>query len=223
MERAPRKSVPKKILSKRRGMTMPRSESTKEGNVSFFDIFVLVLMVIFLFVYIRNQYGEVEFVRSNVDGRRYLVRKLRDSQQAADMLGELNKRLCALIKHLRAKYPDHPGIKRLQDNFYPDNVSEGGIEHGYTSYSVNKSEKIVMCIRQDDDSFVSMNTLMYVATHELAHLMTKGVGHTDNFWANFEFMIKEAVDIGLYDVVDYSQHPVEYCGIKITSSILTKE
>lgn len=180
-------------------------------------------MAMILLSYLHQNTSEVELVRSRVDGRMYLVRKLPDRQKAADMLARLNERLGRLVQHMMAKYgkSDHD-VARLYDNFDPDNVSEGGVEHGYTSYSVNKGEKIVMCVRQknQDQEFVDMNVLMYVAIHELAHLMTKDVGHSGKFWENFKRLLKEAIQIGIYERVDYSKSPKEYCGIEITSSII---
>ena len=34
----------------------------------------------------------------------------------------------------------------------------------------------------------------FVALHELSHVMTVSVGHTQEFWENFKFLLKEAVD-----------------------------
>ena len=189
--------------------------------VTFSDVFVLFVMTVILVMYIRNHYGEVEYVQSGVDGRRYLVRKLPDAQRAADILAELNGHLTKLVQHLMAKYgATRADVARLYRNYSPDNVSEGGAEHGYTSYSVNKGEKIVMCVRQKDNSFVPMNVLLYVAIHELAHLMTKEMGHPPVFWTNFRFLLAEAMDTGLYTRVDYAKRPQDYCGIRITTSVV---
>lgn len=192
-----------------------------DGSISFLDVLVFVLMVAILFTYLRSHYGEVELVRSKVDGRKYIVRKLPDSQAAADALAEINAKLTRLVQHMMAKYgKEREGVIRMYRNFNPENVSEGGLEHGYTSYSVNKGEKLVLCIRQKDNSFVSSNTMMYVAVHELAHLMTLTVGHDRCFWTNFRFLLNEAVDIGIYRKVNFSKKPQDYCGIRITSSVI---
>jgi hypothetical protein len=193
--------------------------------MSFLDIFVLFVLVVIAFIYLRNQYGEVEYVTSTVDNRKYLVLKLSDKQEAADTLARLTKDVIKLIKHLREKYPDDARVKRLYDNFNPDNVSEGSPDSGYTSYTVNKGQKLVLCIRQKNKTkkLVSdMNLLRYVVFHEAGHYASKGVGHTDEFWKNFEFILKEAVEIGLYRVEDYKKTPQPYCGIKVTSNILSK-
>ena len=36
------------------------------------------------------------------------------------------------------------------------------------------------------------NTLTFVALHELSHVMTVSVGHKQEFWDNFKFILKES-------------------------------
>ena len=45
---------------------------------------------------------------------------------------------------------------------------------------------------------IDSNTLMYVALHEMAHICTESVGHTEEFWKNFKFLIIEAEAINIY-------------------------
>ena len=67
---------------------------------------------------------------------------------------------------------------------------------------------------------MDINTMMFVAIHELAHLMTKSIGHTPEFWNNMKYLLKKAIDINLYVKQDFSKKPVNYCGTKITNSPL---
>jgi hypothetical protein len=110
----------------------------------------------------------------------------------------------------------------MNERFNADNITESGKNNQYTSYSVNKGEKIVFCIRQKDkdETLVDENTLTFVAIHELAHIMTKSVGHTPEFWSNFKKLLKISVDSNLYTKEDYSNNPKEYCGIKVSDSPL---
>ena len=62
--------------------------------------------------------------------------------------------------------------------------------------------------------------MMFVAIHELAHLMTKSIGHTTEFWDNMRFLLKKGIKIGVYKNHDYNNVPVEYCGTKITDTPL---
>eukprot|EP00798_Chlamydomonas_sp_ICE-L_P030008 gene30008-biopygen11769 len=170
--------------------------------------------------YLRGFYSEVVFVSSDVDGREYLMRRLPDRQNAANLMARINSNLNKLVQHLVAKYPKNLVVRQLYDNYNPDALSEGGAELGYTSYSVNKGEKIVLCLRQRDHELVEENILMYVAIHELGHLATDEVGHTPKFWSNFKWILGEAMSIGLYTKVDFDNEPQKYCGINITSSIV---
>ena len=138
------------------------------------------------------------------------------------MLATLNDKISKLLEHLQKKDENNEDYKRLLQNYNVNNISEGTENENYTSYSVNKGEQIVFCLRSRDDKkqFVDENVLMYVATHELGHLMTKEIGHTTTFWDNFKFLLQEAVNINVYTFVDYSENPIDYCGINIKSSII---
>lgn len=190
--------------------------------ITFLDFFIIFVIIIILFLYIKSYYAEVTYVKSKIDNRNYLVRKLPDSQQAADFLASISVDLQKLVKYLVATYPDNDNIKRLYKNFNPDNISEGSPYSGYTSYSVNKGERIILCIRQNDEkgTFVDKNVALYVSIHELAHLATESIGHEPDFWANFKFILQEAVNIGIYTKVDFAKDPQPFCGIKVSSSVI---
>jgi hypothetical protein len=48
--------------------------------------------------------------------------------------------------------------------------------------------------------------------------MTESVGHTDEFWQNFKFLLENAVELKLYTPVDYKKEPENYCGMDITDN-----
>jgi len=169
-----------------------------------------------------SKFSDVEYVESKVDGRKYLVRKLDDKNEAADLLANIRLKLIRLCEDLELKDIDNKDVYRLVKRFQPNNITEGSSNEKYTSYSVNKGEKVVFCLRSRDKKkqLVKENTMMFVALHELAHIMTVSVGHTDEFWDNFRFLLKRAIALGLYVPEDYENKPVDYCGIKITNSPL---
>ena len=39
---------------------------------------------------------------------------------------------------------------------------------------------------------------MFVAIHELAHIASETIGHNDEFWNNFKFLLDNAVEIKIY-------------------------
>jgi predicted metal-dependent hydrolase len=187
--------------------------------VYFTEVFLIFVMTVILLMYLMNHYGEIEYVKAT-DNREYLVRNLSDKQQAANLLADITADLTKLVQHMMAKFPSNEDVVRLYGNYNPDAISEGSVESGYTSYSVNKGEKLILCIRQKDQSFVDKNTIMYVAVHELGHLMTKEVGHPDSFWKNFRFLLDEAINIDIYTADNYASKPKDYCGIQINNTIL---
>ena len=109
----------------------------------------LTFLILFLTTfYVKEQFvNEVERVKSDVDGRRYLVRSASDSKEAANLLGTINVKLLRLIDILKEKHPDDDRTKRLDEKYDPEALSEGTEDKNYTSYSINKGEKIVFCIR----------------------------------------------------------------------------
>ena len=113
-------------------------------------------------------------------------------------------------------------IERLISNFNSDAFSETTPDSKYTSYSVNKGEKVVFCIRdkKEGEKLVKENIMTFVSIHEMAHLMTKSIGHDPEFWNNMRILLKISIDNGLYKNIDFNSTPKDYCGVKITDTPL---
>ena len=90
----------------------------------------------------------------------------------------------------------------------------------YTAYSQNKGEKLAFCLntKKNGGKLIDLNTLTFVAIHELAHIASKSIGHNEEFWNNFKFLLEEAEIIGVYKPEDYKEDPKNYCGMKITDN-----
>ena len=191
------------------------------SNAGLALLLVLAGVVVYL-VWDTYYMGKLEYVRSTVDGRDYQVQSLPDMQAAADLLAKIRQRLDTLMSHLSKMYPEDERTKLLQKNFRSDRISEGAEKEKYTSYSINKGERIVFCIRSRDASkkLMDLNTMMFVALHELAHVASTEIGHTEAFWDNFRWLLEEAIQIGIYKEQDFLSKPVPYCGIMITDSPL---
>lgn len=190
-----------------------------ESYVTYFTLGVLSLTG---YMYYESQTNDVISVKSTIDGRSYLVRNKDDSVKAADTLAEIRLNMVKLCDYLEINQKDDNRVQLLLKRFNPDNLLEKPKSSKYTAYSVNKGEKIVICLRnKDTDELIKINTLMFVSLHELAHVMTKSVGHTEEFWDNFRYLLKKAIKIGIFKHVDYSKEPEPYCGIKITDTPLT--
>jgi len=125
-----------------------------------------------------------------------------------------------LVKKIKLKLKND--IDRLVKNFNPNAFSETTPDAQYTSYSVNKGEKIVFCLRNksQDEELVKENIITFVAIHELGHLMTKSIGHEPEFWNTFKLLLKIAIEHGIYKNIDFNSTPKEYCGVNITDTPL---
>jgi hypothetical protein len=164
-------------------------------------------------------------VVSYVDKEPYIVREDYDNkQEAANILGSINAMFVRVIKHLKrnrmnTKWAEN--ITFLAHNYNPDVLGEHiPWNTNYTSYVRNKGKKIRMCLRttHDRNVFHDMNTLRFVALHELSHMMTSSFGHEKDFWDAFTFLLLEARDLGEIKLIKYKNAPQQYCGIQITSN-----
>jgi hypothetical protein len=186
------------------------------------DIFIVILVAFLISLKVKESFTQVGYVTSKVDGKQYLVRSEKGNEEVADLLARINVKIQKLLDILRQKNSSDPRTQRLIDNYDPKNISEGTENEKFTSYSINKGEKVVFCLRARDGSndLVDENTLTYVAIHELGHLATTQIGHEDIFWKNFKWLLKIATDNGLYKYVDYNVQPQKYCGLTINSNVL---
>ena len=175
----------------------------------------LVIVVIF-----KNIYQPKNIIKktSKNDNIEYLVRDLENSQEAAEKLSSINTKLIKLIDSLDIN--ERNGIKRLKNRYNPYKLVETEENSKYTSYSLNKGEKIALCIRKKGDNtiFENENTVIFVAIHELSHIMTKSVGHEKEFWENMAFLLEKAAELDIYDPVDYNENNTDYCGMEITTT-----
>lgn len=140
---------------------------------------------------------------------------------SAEMLDMLITRINKLIDSIK-QYPDPDftltRLRHWDNTFVLENIKESW-KNESTSYSINKGEQLVFCIRDKlNNSIHDINTLMFVAIHELAHIVTNELQHTDKFWNNMKKLLHRAEDIGVYKYVDYRMNPVEYCGMMIDSA-----
>jgi hypothetical protein len=190
-----------------------------EINTEGFIIIIVTLITVYYIYNYYSDYGLIK-VKSNIDNNEYTVQIKEDSLEAANLIATVRERLLVLMEHLEKSYgKDDKRIMQLKKNFRPDRLKEGVTTPGYTSYSVNKGEQIILCLRNNDE-LVDINTLFFVVLHEFAHLATESIGHTEEFWDNFRWILEESINIGLYIKQDFNIKNVEYCGMSITSSPL---
>lgn len=181
-------------------------------------LIITILGIYYIYTYYLNE-GLIK-VKSTVDNTEYTVQIKEDASEAADLIATIKNKLNTLLEHLEKTYGNSDNrVAMLKENYKPDRLSEGVDTPGYTSYSVNKGEQIVLCLR-NKDKLMDINTMTFVVLHEFAHLATESIGHTEEFWENFKWILEESINIGIYTRQDFKNNNVDYCGIKITSTPL---
>lgn len=182
-------------------------------------VFLCFIFLIMIKCYYDSDYFQLKCIVSDVNGKKYCVRERSKIQQASDLLANTTQNMKLLVAHLEKTQKQRPEVQRLIKNFNPDQIKEILPTSEYTAYSENKGEKIALCLsskdKKDLNQLIDPNTLMFVAIHEMAHLASKSIGHNDEFWTNFKFLLKEAVSIQIYTPIDYKKDNEEYCGMQI--------
>jgi len=184
------------------------------------NLLIFIIIGFCLYTYHTSEYSNLKCITSTIDGNRYCVRERRKLELAADKLANVNVKMKKLVNYIYKKYPNDPRAIRLKKGYNPKKIYETLPTSKYTAYSENKGEKLAFCLdtEKGSGSLIDSNTLTFVALHELAHVATESIGHTEEFWDNFKFLLIEAKKIGVYDPVDYSKDPQRYCGMDITDN-----
>lgn len=185
-------------------------------------IYVIIGFVILvcLKIYSESDAYNLKCIISDVDGERYCVRERSKMSQAADLLATVTTKCKELVAYCGKKFPDNEDVQRLVQKFNPTKISETLPTSEYTAYSENKGEKLAFCLNKEKNGtqLIDINTLTFVAIHELSHIMTISEGHKQEFWQNFKFLLEQAKEANIYNPVDYKKNPEPYCGMEITDN-----
>lgn len=186
------------------------------------ELSILLICIIVVFVcsnYLRKSLY-LDKIESNINGKQYYVRNLPDKKEAADKLANIGIKLKSLIDSLDIKDKEKGEYnEKLKKSFNSDYITENIPGSQYVAYSVNKGEELSLCVREKDtEKFMDDNIILFVAIHELSHIMTPETGHTPLFWDNMKYLLEKASALGIYNPVDYSKTPKMYCGMEINST-----
>lgn len=195
-----------------------------------FETIVIILLIMFIIIY-KLKYKSPAIAIEAFNHKTYLVNDLPDSYSAADMIANIMINLEKLVNNII-----NDNLHSRVDKYYIDyiikikkclskvKISENPTDSKYTSYSVNKGEALVLCIRDKISLKIhDLNELMYVAIHEIAHIGCPEVGHTELFKKINVYLLEKAVCYDLYKYIDYSKYNKNYCGMILSSTILPNE
>lgn len=182
---------------------------------------VIIFISIFLIIYYINRNNGL-FIKSTIDEHYYYVSKVDDKQDVADMLALIKIKILLLIEYLQShpnkKYKQY--VENLVNKIYTVKIKEN-MSDDNTSYSINKGEELVICVRSKKTGKLhDINLIIYVVLHEISHIMCPEYGHTPLFIDIFKYVTNEAIKSGIYTRIDFENIPQEYCGLTIDSSII---
>lgn len=190
------------------------------------ELAVVVLLVMIVLVYIKIKRGDLVYTKSDIDSKQYLVRDVADKKKAANLLARLKGNIETIVYYLNKNIGKYKGyesyIRQLTSRIKSTDILESPSGSSYTSYSVNKGEQIVFCLRSKkfDGRIHDLNLIMYVMLHEISHVACPEYGHTQLFRKIFKFIAEVAVELGLYTKIEFNIDPKEYCGLTISDSII---
>ena len=173
--------------------------------------------------------------KSSSAQRRYIVNNLKKKSEVANKLLMLDEMIQHLIRvavldvmnkepNRHEETPMGKYVENLRSKYELTILKENESlrpRTDMTSFNINKGEMMVFCVRKPDTpySLIDDNTLKYVAIHEISHIACPEIGHTPLFREIFAYLVKLAIQHGLYTYVDYSTKPQEYCGLEIHQTV----
>ena len=104
-----------------------------------------------------------------------------------------------------------PMIQRLKEyvnKISPEAASKIRIYKGDKSYTINK-RNVYLCLHDEKGEYYNEQILRYIITHEISHVLSESIGHTEEFDKIFKNLLDRAVKMGLYD--PDTKIPQDYC------------
>ena len=193
---------------------------------NIFEIIFIILIVVLVYLFIKIIRSNTVCITSNLDKKKYLVQDMNNKEKASNILSIINERINIFKNYLKNNMDHYPKYKsyikqfckRINGLVLQENAPDGK----YTSYTLNKGDKMALCLRSAKTGKLhDINLIMYVVLHELAHIACPERDHTELFKEIFVFFQKIAIKLGIYERENYDINPHEYCGLVINENLLT--
>lgn len=180
-----------------------------------FLIAIIIVLIILLLLFLRPRYIKI---KSQGDGKTYMVLDYKDSSRAAEYLAKINENMGVFIRQLKIKYGrDHVMVNSIANNYNPDVLVEHipNFREPHIAFTRNKGDEIYVCLRDLHGNLEDFNTVMFVTLHELAHISIEPFGHPEEFWIAFKWILREAIYVDIYEPINYFTNPTRYHNVFI--------
>ena len=195
--------------------------------LSGFIIILLLIVIIYPQKIVALTWSKGYYLGSNLDNNNYrVISYFTDPNTAANKLAKINHFNESLISYLNHKCNSGECNARqesIRDNLIHRYSSESLIENDpptsvNTSYTQFKGKVLAICLREKEtgqNNFENDDTLKFVDLHELGHVSSNSFGHNNEFWNNFRTLLHIAEEANMYTPINYSEHPLRYCGVDV--------
>ncbi len=192
-----------------------------------YGIIIVVLICLIIQHWIDGFYSKRVQIRKRKPRSKY-----NDEAHASYIIQQINLFAMQLIAALDQQYSRKPPIRdrewecghaimvKLKNNYKPETLKENyPTSAAMTSYTKNKGEEIALCLREKqsgENRFHELDLLKFVFLHELAHIVTPEINHSQLFWINFRFLLEFCEKNNLYHSKNYDKQNEIYCGLNVT-------
>ena len=184
-----------------------------------------MIIIIIIFIFLIHIYSNNIYIKSYSDNMFYKVQRNINKYKSVKYLSYLRKFTIDLVSNLDTNniiYKTyHDRFIKLSSMIRTIKINEKSIIDKNTSYTINKGDEIVLCLKfKDNDKYHEINDIKYILIHELAHIICPEVGHTKVFYDINKYLLTEAIRLKLHNITNYKLNPLNYCGIVLNEYLL---
>ena len=182
-------------------------------------IFIIIILVVLYFLFLNDNRILVEAD----NGKKYYVVPEKNKKllkEKANFLAKIDKNLTTLTKFMKYKqFPNKNSANLCYKRYNKLKLREAPYSETAAAYTLNKDEAVDLCIYDKKTGKMNnFNDAMFVACHELAHVMSITTGHGLEFQKNNKHIIKVALYLKIWINAKYEENNTNYCGTDITRS-----
>lgn len=131
----------------------------------------------------------------------YIVVRGKRKRQDNEKLSELRQKIEPIFKETYLEGP----LSSLDGH---NMLADIGLDTARRSYTLEK-RNVFLCLRDESGQFYEDSMLTYVLLHEVAHVISRSIGHTPEFYEIFDALLAKADEL---KILDRHFEPVEgYC------------
>lgn len=189
------------------------------------EILFLVIIVFVLIYYRDFEFRDLVPIKSEYNGKEYLVQDTQDKQRSANILSKIEEKIWYLVDRMNDDEDEeyHKYIRNIIRKRNSIEIMEVPFNTKNTSFTLNKN-RLVFCLKSKSSrgwgEYHDINLIMYVVLHEISHIACPEDGHTRLFAKIFNYIAGKAVEYGVYDKIDFANNPRVYCGMELNTSII---